>query len=130
MEQLDLLERVGVPLSSFIWVHAHNERDTNFFVQAATRGAWVEFDGVSEASVDRHVELVRHLRDRGLLDHVLISQDAGWYRVGEVGGGRLRPYDSLFTAFLPALRSAGFQEDAVQRLLVTNPRLALTLAGS
>jgi len=126
MEQLDLLERAGVPLSSFIWVHAHNERDMNLLTRAATRGAWVEFDGVSQTSVARHVELVGHMKDRGLLDHVLVSQDAGWYRVGEPGGGQFRPYDSLFTAFVPALRSAGFQNDEIERLLVTNPRLALS----
>ena len=125
MEQLDLLERAGVPLSAFIWVHAHNERDMNFHARAATRGAWVEFDGVSPTSVARHVELVRNLRERGLLNHVLVSQDAGWYRVGEPGGGEFRPYDTLFTAFVPALRAAGLQGEDVQRLLVTNPALAL-----
>lgn len=126
MEQLDLLERAGVPLSSFIWVHAHNERDMNLHARAAARGAWVEFDGVSPTSVGRHVELVRHLKERGLLDHVLVSQDAGWYRVGEPSGGEFRPYDSLFTALVPALRAAGFQDDDVQRLLVVNPSLALS----
>ena len=126
VEQLDLLERARVPLSSFIWVHAHNERDLTFATRAATRGAWVEFDGVSPASVARHVELVRHMKERRLLDHVLVSQDAGWYRVGEAGGGQFRPYDSIFTIFVPALKSAGIQDDDVRRLLVTNPRLALT----
>ena len=126
MEELDVLERADVPLSSFIWVHAHNERDVNLLTRAASRGAWVEFDGVSPSSIARHVELVSHMKQRGLLDRVLVSQDAGWYRVGEPGGGGFRPYDSLFTVFLPALRSAGFQEDDVQRLLVTNPRRALS----
>ena len=126
MEQLDLLERASVPLSSFIWVHAHNERDMDVLIRAAMRGAWVEFDGVSHTSIARHVELVGHLKERGLLDRVLVSQDAGWYRVGEPGGGEFRPYDSLFTAFVPALRSAGFQDAEVERLLVTNPRLALS----
>ena len=126
MEQLDLLERAGVPLSSFIWVHAHNERDLSFAARVATRGAWVEFDGVSPASAGRHVELVAHMKERGLLDHVLVSHDAGWYRVGEPGGGQFRPYDSLFTTFVPALRSAGFPDDEVRRLLVTNPRLAVS----
>jgi phosphotriesterase-related protein len=126
MEQLDLLERAGVPLSSFIWVHAQNERDINVLTRAATRGAWVEFDGVSPASVARHVELARHLKERGLLDHVLVSQDAGWYRVGEPGGGEFRSYETLFAVFVPALRAAGFQDAEVERLLVTNPRLALS----
>ena len=126
MEELEILERAGVPLSSFIWVHAHNERDMSFHTRAATRGAWIEFDGVSPSSVARHVELTVHMKERGLLDHVLVSHDAGWYRVGEPAGGQFRPYDALFTLFVPALRAAGFRDDEVQRLLVTNPRLALS----
>src|SRR5688572_30457059 len=58
MEELDILDNAKVPASAFIWVHAHNERDAAFHVQAAKRGAWVEFDGIAPASVQRHVELV------------------------------------------------------------------------
>ena len=87
MEEIALLEGAGVPLSAFIWVHAHNERDQSFHVRAAKRGAWVEFDGISPTSVARHVELVQHMKTQGLLDRVLVSHDAGWYRVGEPGGG-------------------------------------------
>ena len=46
-EELDLVEETGVPLSVFIWVHAHNESDASRHVRAAARGAWVEFDGIS-----------------------------------------------------------------------------------
>jgi phosphotriesterase-related protein len=126
MEQLDILDGAGIPLSTFIWVHAHNERDLTFHSRAASRGAWVEFDGVSPSSVARHVELTAHMKERGLLAHVLVSHDAGWYRVGEPGGGQFRAYDSLFTAFVPALKAAGFSDDDVRRLLVVNPGRALS----
>jgi phosphotriesterase-related protein len=126
MEELDLLEAAAVPPSSFIWVHAHNERDQSFHIRAAKRGAWVEFDGISPTSVERHVELVQHMKKQGLLDRVLVSHDAGWYRVGEPDGGRFRPYDTLFTAFLPALKSGGLTEAEINQLVVTNPHTALT----
>ena len=126
LEELDLLERAGVPLSAFIWVHAQAERNDTFHARAARRGAWVEFDGISETTVVRHVELVRGMKDQGLLGHVLLSHDAGWYHVGEPGGGQFRPYDTLFTAFIPALKAAGFTDTEVQQVLVTNPRLALS----
>ena len=125
MEELDILERAGVPLSAFIWVHAQNEQDAGLHVEASRRGAWVEFDGVSPATVARHVELVRRMKEQNLLGRVLVSQDAGWYRVGEPGGGRFRPYDTLFTRFVPALKAAGLDEADVRQLLVTNPRRAL-----
>lgn len=128
LEELDLLEQAGVPPSAFIWVHAQSERDATFHVRVAGRGAWVEFDGISATSVARHVELVRQMQNQGHLGHALVSHDAGWYRVGEPGGGQFRAYDTLFTAFLPALTAAGFGEADVKRLLVDNPRRALTPA--
>ena len=127
LEQLDLLEQAGVPLSAFIWVHAQSERDQTFHTRAARRGAWVEFDGISPASVARHVELVRHMKAESLLGHVLLSHDAGWYRVGEPGGGQFRPYDTLFTAFIPALKAAGVSDAEIRQLTVANPRRALLL---
>ncbi|MGH9311525.1 MAG: phosphotriesterase family protein, partial [Vicinamibacterales bacterium] len=120
IEQLDRLETAGVPLQAFIWVHAHNERDTTFHTQAARRGAWVEFDGISPASVPRHVALVQQMKAQRLLERVLVSHDAGWYRVGEPGGGAFRPFDTLFTAFVPAARAAGLSDEEIRLLLVTN----------
>ena len=126
VEEMDILERAAVPLSSFIWVHAQNERDTTFHVRAAARGAWVEFDGVSPSSVARHVELVLFIKKAGRLERVLVSHDAGWYHVGEPGGGQFRPYTSLFELFVPALEAAGLTKDELHMLLVTNPSLALS----
>ena len=104
IEELDLARRRGSAASTaFIWVHAQSERDETFHRRAAERGAWVEFDGISETSVDRHVALVGRMKAQGLLGHTLVSHDAGWYRVGEPGGGRFRSYDTLFSGFVPAL---------------------------
>jgi phosphotriesterase-related protein len=119
-----------VPLSAFIWVHAQSERDQAFHARAARRGAWVEFDGLSGTTIERHVELVRTMKEQGLLGRVLVSHDAGWYRVGEPGGGQFRPYDTLFTAFVPALKAAGFAEKELRQLLVDNPRMALSPRGA
>ena len=125
LAELALLADLGVPASAFIWVHAQNERDISTHVRAAQAGAWVEFDGVSDASVARHVELVRAMRDAKLLDRVLVSQDAGWYRVGEQRGGAFRGFETLFTAFVPALLGAGLTKADAETLLVDNPRRAL-----
>ena len=130
LAELEILERADVPPGRFIWVHAHNERDTAFHARAAKAGAWVEFDGISEASVARHVELVQHMKAEGLLGRVLVSQDAGWYHVGEPGGGTFRPFDTLFTRFVPALREAGLSAADSDQLLVVNPRRALAQDAS
>lgn len=127
MEQLALLERHGVHPQAFIWIHAHNERNSQLHVEAARRGCWIEFDGVHPRSVERHVALLQVMREANLLHRVLISQDAGWYHVGEAGGGEYRGYDFLLTTFVPALKAAGFSEAQIKQLLVGNPQQALSL---
>jgi len=127
LAQLDLLEREGVEPAAFIWVHAQNEPDTVLHRRVAELGAWVEFDGISPKTISEHVDLVMHMKRAGLLGRVLISQDAGWYHVGEPGGGEFRGYEGLFAEFLPALRQAGACPADVQTLLVKNPRQALAL---
>jgi phosphotriesterase-related protein len=125
MAELELLDRADLPGAAFIWVHAHEERDATYHTRAARAGVWVEFDGVSEASVERHVELVRDMKAQCLLGRVLVSQDAGWYHVGEPGGGRFRPFDTLFTRFVSALARAGLSREEIRQLLVENPRRVL-----
>ena len=65
------------------------------------------------------------MNEQGLLGRVLLSHDAGWYRVGEPRGGQFRPYDTLFTTFIPAVKAAGFTDAQVRQLIVTHPRQAL-----
>lgn len=127
LAQLDILQAENVDPSAFIWVHAQNEKDASVHERAARLGAWVEFDGISSETIAEHVELVLRMKRARLLQRVLISQDAGWYHVGESGGGQFRAYDGLFTDFLPALRKAGATTKDLQTLLVENPRQALAL---
>jgi phosphotriesterase-related protein len=87
----------------------------------------VEFDGVGPSSIDRHVELVKTMRNAGLLDHVLLSHDAGWYSVGEPRGGKVRGFDTLYTTFVPALRKSRFSDDDISQLIVTNPAKAFPI---
>jgi phosphotriesterase-related protein len=125
LAELDVLKEEGVRLSAFIWVHAQEESDPNIHVEAARRGAWVEFDGISPKTIETHVGHVMRMKRARLLSRTLISQDAGWYNVGEPGGGNYRGYETLFEEFLPALRKAGASENDVRTLLERNPRAAL-----
>lgn len=126
-EQLDVLENEGVDPSAWIWVHAQAEPDLGAHVRAAVRGGWVEFDGLGPETVDQHVALVTNMRAHGQLHRVLVSHDAGWYHVGEPGGGTFRPFDVLFAAFVPALRAAGLDDDDILQLVAINPAEAFTV---
>lgn len=118
-EEAEIFEKERVSLGKLVWVHAQNERDGAVHERMARAGAWVEFDGVNERSADWHRECVGRLAERGLIGRVLISQDSGWYRVGEPGGGEYRGYGWMLTDFLPTLERAW-----VRTLMVENPRRA------
>ncbi len=127
LEELEILVKEGIDPSAWIWVHAQNERDANLHRQAADQGGWISLDGIGPKSIDRHLEAVLALKDSGHLGRILLSHDAGWYRVGEPGGGNYRSYDTLFKAFLPRLKAAGMTEKELQQILVLNPAKAFTV---
>jgi phosphotriesterase-related protein len=124
LEIFGVLKEAGVSPEAYVWVHPQNEKDRATHSWAAQQGAWVEFDGVSPQGLEAHVDAVVDLFHRNQLDRVLVSQDAGWYHVGEPGGGAYRPHTFLFDAFLPALRARGLGEADVRALLVENPARA------
>jgi len=127
LEVLDVLKAEGVAPGAYIWVHAQSNPDQSKCLEAARRGAWLSYDGFPPTRGDNPPKIEGHLRaalDQGLANRLLISHDAGWYHVGEPGGGTYRPYDAIFTHFLPALKKdyPGIEKT----LLVDNPRRALT----
>jgi phosphotriesterase-related protein len=126
-QQLAELEAAGVHPSAWIWIHAQNETDPGKYDDAARHGAWISLDGVSPESVALHVDRVVRLRDAGFLNRVLVSQDAGWYSVGEPDGGKFRPYDTVFTEFIPALKGRGFSQDEIDQIFVRNPASAFAV---
>ena len=124
LQQLDRLESRGVDGSAYIWYHAQNEKQTEHHARAARRGAWVSFDGVAPDSIEAHVGLILNLKSSGVLDHVLVSHDAGWYTIGTKDGGAFKPYSPVFTDLIPRLRQKGFTGDEITRIFVTNPAAA------
>src|SRR5260370_34825709 len=82
-----------------VWVHAQNERDHGLHERVARAGPWGEFDGIGPKTVEFHLECVRFLAAKGLLNRTLVSQGAGWYHVVEPGGGEFRRGTNLLTDF-------------------------------
>jgi phosphotriesterase-related protein len=119
LEQLEIVAAERVSLAKFVWVHAQNERNHAVHEKVARAGAWVEFDGISSKTAAYHLECVRFLEAKELVNRTLISQDAGWYHVGEPGGGDFRGYTYLYSDFLPLLEPA-----QIPVLMFENPRAA------
>ena len=124
-EELEIIRAAGLPVERFIWVHAQNEQSHAARIELAKEGMWIELDGISPRSAERHLEAVKALADAGQLHRALISQDAGWYRPGPEGDSAYRGYGFVIETFVPMLREAGFFAKEIDQLLVDNPARAL-----
>ena len=67
------------------------------------------------------------MRNADLLNHVLMSHDAGWYSVGEPRGGNVRGFGTLFSTLVPALSRAGLAVNEIDQLVVSNPARAFVI---
>jgi phosphotriesterase-related protein len=119
LEQLEIIDSERISPKRLVWVHAQNELDHSIRLRFAQLGGWVELDGLQPRSADWHLQCLEKLRDKKLLSRVLISQDSGWYHVGEPHGGEYRGYDFVYRSFLPSLAA---KDQSL--LMVTNPRKA------
>jgi len=119
LEQLEIVAAEKVRPEKFVWVHAQSEKDHAIHASIARAGAWVEFDGIGPGTEAWHRHCVRFMAEQKLLGRTLISQDAGWYHVGEPGGGAYRGYTYIYTDFLPKLEPAW-----IRTLMVENPKRA------
>ena len=92
------------------------------------KDVWVSLDGVRERAVEQYVNRLVYLKSQDLLDRVLISHDAGWYRPGEHGGGNFRPYTDINKYLIPALTQAGFTKAEITQLFEVNPASAFSIS--
>ena len=126
-EQLEILKNEGVAPEAFTWVHAQAEKDLDNHVKAAKMGAWIGFDGLNEKNPEEYVRMIKNMKENHLLNKVLLSHDAGWYRPGEENGGEYRGYTTLFEKLIPLLQKENFTKREIHQLLVSNPAKAFTI---
>ena len=123
-QQLDILENEGVRPTAWIWVHAHNVKDRNALLQAAEKGAWIEFDGLDPDTVELHLNMLRFIVSNGFINQVMVSHDGNSFRYG---GRPMRPYHQLYESFIPLMKNTGFGREEIQRIVSDNPRRAFTI---
>ena len=127
MEILDIVEGQGVAPDRWIFVHAQNETEIGKLLAVARRGAWIELDGLGEESVDKHMRPLLALLEAGFEGKVLLSHDAGWYRVGEEPGGKKKPFTFLLDRFVPLMLERGASRETIRRITERNPAEAFTV---
>jgi predicted metal-dependent phosphotriesterase family hydrolase len=125
---LSLLEEEGVQPDALIVGHADENPNIDNLVMLAKRGAWIQFDTIGKQQYipdEARADLVIELKDKGMLDHLLLSQDRNrkpeLYRYGGPG------YLDLMNRFVPILRNKGITDNDIRLILVDNPRKALAM---
>ena len=127
LAELKIIKAMGVNPEAWVWIHAQNEKNRDVHVQVAKEGGWVSFDGVNDDSIQQYVQFLKDMKAAKLLHKILVSHDAGWYHVGEPGGGQFRAYNTVFKFLLPSLKKEGFTEKEIKQVFEVNPANALTV---
>lgn len=122
-EILTILDSHSVSPQKWIFIHAQNEADHAQLLHAASEGAWIELDGIGSGTDEAHLVPLLKLLDAGYERQILLSQDAGWYEVGNPDPER-KPYTYIITDFLPMLERYGFGRRLTDQLMVDNPARA------
>jgi len=120
-QQLEVLQQMGVHPSAFVWTHAQNEPDKQQYIKAAKMGAWVSLDGIGWGNIMDDAKNIAMLHRQGLLNRVLISHDAGWYKPGEPNGGSFKGYTVITGELTNQLKQLGLTNKHLKQLLQQNP---------
>jgi len=127
MHLLRILEDESVNANRLIVVHSDAEENLEYHLEIARKGAWVEYDALREESAEKTLGLIEFIIKNGFEDQLLLSQDAGWYQVGEKRGGNIRGYAYLVRDFIPMMLQRGFGRELINRILVDNPARAFEI---
>jgi phosphotriesterase-related protein len=135
-QQLDILNEEGVAPNAWIWIHAQNVKDGNDLLAAAKKGAWISLDALRtvnyyeqrtsvKISVQRHLELLKLLKENGYLRQVLLSHDGSSY---PQAGKSKRTFEVLFSTFIPMMQESGFSDNEIEQLIKGNPQNAFKIS--
>jgi phosphotriesterase-related protein len=126
-ETMDILEQEGLSLSKYIFVHAGSEQNQDYHFKAAERGAWVEYDHIKKADANSSIQLIKAMLEKGYEDNLLLSQDAGWYNVGQPRGGNINGFTYIVREFVPLMKQSGIDQNTIDKIMITNPSRALQI---
>lgn len=122
LEQLELLKAHGVDLSRVTVGHCDLKDNLDNILRMIDLGAYVQFDTIGKNSYypdEKRIGMLHALRDRKLLNHVMLSMDITRRSHLKANGGN--GYGYLLTTFIPQLRQSGFDQADVDTMLRDNP---------
>ncbi len=130
--QLALANNFNV--NRLIWTHAQNATDDER-ISMAQKGIWISLDGVNETKLEAYVAMVVKLKERSLLNRLLLSHDDGW-SITHLNGqpklelfknGNSRPYRTISEKLMKRLFEKGFTQDQMDMILVENPKQIMAI---
>ena len=122
LEQLLLLQVHGVDLSRVTVGHCDLKDNLDNILRMIDLGAYVQFDTIGKNNYypdENRIGMLHELRNRGLLNRVMLSMDITRRSHLKANGGN--GYDYLLTTFIPQLRQSGFSQADVDTMLRDNP---------
>ncbi|MGE0607571.1 MAG: phosphotriesterase [Pirellulales bacterium] len=130
LEQIAMLGEYGADLSKVIIGHLGDRRGVHHLLPIAEKGVYLEVDNIGY--IDYQPESVRAdnvaaLVKEGFGERVLLSEDICMTGHLKFNGGK--GYGYLLEVFLPLLRERGVSDEAIHKMLVTNPARAFARAA-
>lgn len=122
LEQLTLLRTYSVDLSRVTVGHCDLKDNLDNILRMIDLGAYVQFDTIGKNNYypdEKRIGMLHALRNRGLLNRVMLSMDITRRSHLKANGGN--GYDYLLTTFIPQLRQSGFSQADVDTMLRDNP---------
>lgn len=125
-EQLDICEQEGADLGRVIVGHSDGILDLNYHRGLMRRGAYVGFDRTTRDEVsDRARALqIKTLVEEGFGRQIVLSIDAQLHWLWPPGFNE-RDHTQFLRGFVPLLREVGLSQQAIDALLIENPRAVL-----
>jgi predicted metal-dependent phosphotriesterase family hydrolase len=123
LEQLDILEDVGVDPKHVVIGHLGNLVDPNTEVHRAIcrRGAFVGFDRQGGPNDEPAVPIVMSLIEAGYADNLLFSSDFSNAAMLKRNNKEMG-YAKTLTVFIPKLKKAGANDEVLRQIMNDNPR--------
>lgn len=130
---LDIVKEEGVDLNHVVMGHNFSG-EVDKMKAITSRGAYIEFDALAwgpdsmkTETVDKLAQSIVNLINGGLTDRILIAQDICTQPQLKKNGGGGFAYIANYV--LPALQAKGVSEETIRKIMVDNPRRALTFAA-
>jgi predicted metal-dependent phosphotriesterase family hydrolase len=123
MEQLRLLESLGVPPQHIVLSHMDRNPDLALHCELARTGVFLEYDGPGRIKYFPEsilIALMRGMFEAGLGSQILLGGDTARRSYWKAyGGGPGLAY--MLEHFIPRLQREGMHDEQIQQILVKNP---------